>query len=199
MACDGRIIIVRFIFEKIRWFGLYIEEVLTIANNELLINEQITDREIRLVSETGEQLGVMPVADALRIAYEREWDLVKISPNANRPVCKLMDYGKYHFEQTKREKEAKKKQTTINVKEMRLSVTIDKRDLEIKAKNVQKMLAGGDKVKVSIRFRGRQIAHSDQGMMVMNTFTELLGDNVNIEKKAQMEGRSMFMILSPKN
>ncbi len=167
--------------------------------NELLINEQIRDKEVRLISETGEQLGVVALKEALKLAEERELDLVRVSPNANPPVCKLMDYGKYRFNLAKKEKEAKKKQKTIEIKEMRLSATIDKHDMEVKAKNVNKFLTDGDKVKVSIRFRGRQLSHTEQGLKVMDSFFRLTEDNGVIERRAQMEGRSMFMILAPKN
>lgn len=167
--------------------------------NELLINEQIRDKEVRVVGENGDQLGIMSSEQALKLAIDQNCDLVKIAPNANPPVVKIMDYGKYKFEQTKREKEAKKKQQTVTLKEMRLSPTIDQHDLAIKAKNVTKFLKEGDKVKVSIRFRGRQLSHTDQGKMVMNKFIELLGDDVNVDKQAQMDGRNMFMILSPKH
>ena len=167
--------------------------------NELLINEQIKDKEVRVVGENGEQLGIMSSEQAFKLALEQDCDLVKIAPNANPPVVKIMDYGKYKFEQTKREKEAKKKQQTVTLKEMRLSATIDQHDLAIKAKNVTKFLKNGDKVKISIRFRGRQLSHTDQGKMVMNKFLELLGDDANIDKNAQMDGRNMFMILSPKH
>jgi translation initiation factor IF-3 len=173
------------------------KEALEIANDQL-INERIRDAEIRLIGEDGEQLGVMPTVEAMRIAEEADLDLVNISPKANPPVCKLMNYGKYKFEQEKKQREAKKKQKTVTLKEMRLSATIDTHDMQVKAKNVQKFLDGGDKVKVSIRFRGRQIAHSKNGLEVMNEFLEML-ENVVVERAATMEGRSMFMILAPKN
>ncbi len=169
----------------------------TIANDQQ-INEQIREPEVRLVGEDGEQLGVMSSQEAQRLADEADLDLVNISPKAKPPVCKLMDYGKYRFEQGKRQKEAKKNQKVITLKEMRLSATIDKHDMEVKAKNVKKFLEAGDKVKISIRFRGRQLAHTDQGRLVMKLFLEILGDIAVVEKNAKMEGRSMFMILAPK-
>lgn len=156
------------------------------------------DREVRVIGEDGGQLGVMGIKEALGVAEAANLDLVNISPKANPPVCKIMDYGKYRFEQSKKQKEAKKNQKTITLKEMRLSATIDTHDMEVKAKNVAKFLAAGDKVKVSIRFKGRQLSHTEQGLVVMNTFLEML-DNANVEKPAKMEGRSMFMILAPKN
>lgn len=165
---------------------------------EMLINEQITHPEIRVIGENGEQLGIMSPAEAMRIADEAGLDLVNISPKANPPVCKIADYGKLRYEQEKRKKEAKKNQKVISIKEMRLSATIDMHDMEVKAKNVSKFLAGGDKVKVSIRFRGRQLSHTEQGLNVMNAFLEML-DNAVVEKAAKMEGRNMFMILAPKN
>ena len=165
---------------------------------EMLINEQITHPEVRVIDENGQQLGVMPIAQAQRLADEAGLDLVNISPKAVPPVCKIADYGKLRYEQEKRKKEAKKNQKVISVKEMRLSATIDIQDMEVKAKNVSKFLAGGDKVKVSIRFRGRQLSHTEQGLNVMETFLGML-DNANVEKPAKMEGRNMFMILAPKN
>lgn len=173
------------------------EEENTIAN-EQQVNEQIREAEVRLVGEDGEQLGVMSSQAAQKLADEADLDLVNISPKAKPPVCKLMDYGKYKFEQGKRQKEAKKNQKVITLKEMRLSATIDKHDMEVKAKNVKKFLEAGDKVKISIRFRGRQLAHTDQGRQVMTMFLEILGDVAMVEKNAKMEGRSMFMILAPK-
>lgn len=141
---------------------------------------------------------MMSSREAQKLADEADLDLVNISPKAKPPVCKLMDYGKYRFEQNKRQKEAKKNQKVITLKEMRLSATIDKHDMEVKAKNVKKFLEAGDKVKISIRFRGRQLSHTDQGRQVMELFLEMLGDVAAVEKNAKMEGRSMFMILSPK-
>ena len=163
-----------------------------------MINGQIRDKEIRVIGENGDQLGIMSPREAQKLADEADLDLVNISPKANPPVCKIMDYGKYRFEQGKRQKEAKKNQKVITLKEMRLSATIDKHDMEVKAKNVSKFLAGGDKVKVSIRFKGRQLSHTEQGMQVMEMFLTML-DNANVEKPAKMEGRSMFMILAPKS
>ena len=133
------------------------------------------------------------------MADDKDLDLVNISPKATPPVCKLMNYGRFKFEQEKRQKEARKNQKVIVLKEMRLSSTIDKHDMEVKAKNVIKFLKGGDKVKVSIRFKGRQLSHTDQGLIVMNDFITMIQDAAVIEKQAKMEGRSMFMILAPKN
>ena len=173
-------------------------EVFTIAN-EHQINEQIRDKSIRVISDDGAQLGVMSVREAMVIAGEKELDLVKVSPTAIPPVCKIMDYGKFRFEQAKKQREAKRNQKIIELKEMRLSATIDKHDLEVKAKNVSRFLKSGDKVKVSIRFKGRQMAHTEQGMQVMNGFFAMVEPNAIIEKQAKIEGRNMFMILAPKN
>ncbi len=173
-----------------RWIG--------INNKELLINEQIRDREVRVIDVNGEQLGVMPTKKALGIAEDKGLDLVKIAPQAKPPVCKIMDYGKYRFDMLKKEKEARKKQKVINVKEVRLSATIEEHDLAVKAKNADKFLKSGDKVKVSIRFRGREMAHTEVGYEVMERFNSMLSSEVNIDSKPKLEGRSMSMVLTPK-
>ena len=166
---------------------------------DVMLNDDIRVPEVRLVSDSGEQLGIMSSREALAIAEEKQLDLVMIAPTAKPPVCKIMNYSKYKFEQMKRQKEAKKNQKVTTMKEMRLSATIDRHDMEVKAKNVAKFLKNGDKVKVSIRFKGRQLSHTDQGKAVMDTFTEIMGDAAIVEKQAKVEGRSMFMILAPKN
>ena len=163
-----------------------------------MINEEIRDPQVRLIGENGDQLGIVDIRAAQKMADEKELDLVKIAPNSVPPVCKLMDYGKYRFEMSKREKEQRKNQKIIELKEIRLSSTIDVRDMEIKAKQTVKFLADGDKVKVSIRFRGRQITHGEIGMDVMNRFFEMLGDCAIKEREPKMEGRSLFMILAQK-
>ena len=173
-------------------------EVFTIAIDHQ-INEQIRDSSIRVVSEDGEQLGVMSSREAMSIAEEKGLDLVKVSPTAKPPVCKIMDYGKFRFEQSKKLKEAKKNQKVIVLKEMRLSATIDTHDLEVKAKIVNKFLKSGDKVKISIRFKGRQMAHTEKGLQMMDKFYAMVEENAVIEKRAKLEGRNMFMILAPKN
>ncbi len=173
-------------------------EVFTIAN-EHQINEQIRDKSVRVVSDEGEQLGIMSAREAMNIAEEKGLDLVKISPNAQPPVCKIMDYGKFRFEQAKKQKEAKKNQKIITIKEMRLSTNIDKHDLDVKAKNVSKFLKAGDKVKISLRFRGRQMTHTDLGREVMEQFYAMVQEDAVMERGTKMEGRSMFMILAPKN
>ena len=161
------------------------------------INEEIRDREVRVISAEGEQLGIMSAQEALRIAEEADLDLVKISPNAVPPVCKVMNYGKFKFEQAKREKENRKNQKVIELKEIYLSMTIDVGDLNVKAKKTVEMLGDGNKVKVSIRMRGRQMAHAAMGIDVMNRFFELLGGKAVMDKAPKTEGRNILMILAP--
>ena len=177
----------------------FLMEVSTIAKDELFINEQIRDKEVRLIDAEGNQQGIVSLEVAMNVAEEAGLDLVKIAPNAVPPVCKVMDYGKYKFEQGKREKEQRKNQKVIELKEIRLSATIDLHDMEVKAKSATKFLTNGDKVKVSIRFRGRQAKHGDIGLDVMKTFYEMVKDNAAIDRPAKQEGRNMFMILTPKN
>ncbi|MBQ3235339.1 MAG: translation initiation factor IF-3 [Clostridia bacterium] len=162
------------------------------------MNEEIVDKEVRLIGENGEQLGVMSASSALQIAYDSDLDLVKISPNAQPPVCKIMNYCKYKFEQIKNQKEARKNQKVVELKEIWLSMTIDIGDLNVKAKQAQKFLAAGNKIKVSIRMRGRQNAHSNLGIEVMNKFFTLIENDAVIEKKPLLEGRNILMILAPK-
>ena len=164
----------------------------------MMINEEIRDKEIRLIGQNGEQLGIMSARQALEMAEEQELDLVKIAPTAKPPVCKIMDYGKYRFEQSKREKEARKNQKVIAVKEVRLSPTIEEHDTQVRVRDCLKFLANGDKVKVSIRFRGRMITHSEVGLDVMNEFYERVKDHANMDRKPSTEGRTMTMMLSPK-
>ncbi|MBP5308200.1 MAG: translation initiation factor IF-3 [Clostridia bacterium] len=161
------------------------------------INQDIRDREVRLIGETGEQLGIMSAREALGIAEEAGLDLVKISPSANPPVCKVMNYGKYLFEMSKKAKEAKKNQKITEIKEIWLSMTIDVGDLNVKAKAAQKFLSGGNKVKVSIRMRGRQMAHQSIGIDVMQRFYELVKEFGTIEKQPLTEGRNIWMMLAP--
>ena len=163
------------------------------------INENISAREVRLIGAEGEQLGIVSIEDALLKAEEAKLDLVEISADAVPPVCKLMDYGKYRFEMAKREKEQRKNQKTIEVKETRLSATIDLHDMEVKAKATRKFLQDGNKVKVSIRFRGRQITHGDIGLDVMDQFFNMVADCAVKERPPKQEGRNMFMVLAPKN
>ncbi len=163
-----------------------------------MINEEIRDREVRVVDQDGAQLGIMPTRQALELADERQLDLVKIAPNAKPPVCKLMDYGKFKFEQSKKEREIRKNQRVITVKEVRLSATIEEHDIEVKYRNAVKFLQDGDKVKVTIRFRGRQITHSEIGRDVMDLFAEKIKDYGIIERRPLIEGRSMTMIIAPR-
>ena len=165
---------------------------------DMMINEEIRDREIRLIGPEGEQLGIMSARQALDIAEEKELDLVKIAPTAKPPVCKLMDYGKYRFEQSKREKEARKNQKVISVKEVRLSPTIEEHDMQVRVRDCVKFLQNGDRVKVSIRFRGRMITHSDVGLQVMNEFFARVKDYAVQDRKPSTEGRTMTMMLPPK-
>ena len=167
--------------------------------NDLMINEEIRDREVRVVDQNGEQLGVMSSRDALALADERQLDLVKIAPQARPPVCKLMDYGKYRFEQSKKEREFRKNQKVITVKEVRLSATIEDHDIDVKFKNAVKFLKDGNKVKVTIRFRGRQITHSEIGRQVMVEFADRIKEYGTVDKAPQIEGRNMSMFISPKS
>ena len=173
-------------------------EVLTIANAVHQINEEILDKEVRLIGDQGEQLGIMSAQEALKIAVERELDLVKIAPGSNPPVCKVMDYGKFRFEQAKKEKEAKKNQRVIEIKEIRMSPGIGENDFNTKLKNGQKFLNDGDRVKVSVRFRGREMAHTDIGKELLDRFAEECADIANLDKNPKLEGRNMSMFLSPK-
>ena len=162
------------------------------------LNEDIRDSEIRLIGSPGEQLGIMSAAQAQRIADEQGLDLVKISPQATPPVCKLMDYGKFRFEQGKREKEAKKNQHVVEIKEIRMSPGIDVGDFNTKLKNAQKFLADGNRVKVSVRFRGREMAHTDIGKDLLVRFAEQCAEVATLDKEPKLEGRSMSIFLSPK-
>ena len=163
-----------------------------------MINDEIRDREVRVVDQNGEQLGVMSSREALALADERQLDLVKIAPQARPPVCKLMDYGKYRFEQSKKEREFRKNQKVITVKEVRLSATIEDHDVDVKYKNAVKFLKDGNKVKVTIRFRGRQITHSEIGRQIMMEFAERIKDYGTVDKAPSIEGRSMSMFITPK-
>ena len=166
--------------------------------SKLMINERIRDREVRLVSESGEQLGIMSSREALKLAREADLDLVKIAPNAKPPVCKIIDYGKYRYELARKEKEAKKKQKTMEVKEVRLSPNIDTNDLNTKANQARKFISKGDKVKVTLRFRGREMAHVNYSKQILDSFYERLEDIAVVDKNPKMEGRSMVMFLSQK-
>lgn len=169
-----------------------------INSNDQMINDAIRDKEVRVIDENGEQLGVMSAASALALAEEKDLDLVKIAPQSKPPVCKIMDYGKYRFESGKRAKEARKNQKTVDVKEIRLSATIDTHDVEVKAKAARRFLEAGDRLKVAIRFRGRQAAHSDIGRGVMLDFFKMIEDIAVMDKTPKQEGRNMYMFVSPK-
>ena len=162
------------------------------------LNEDIRDKEIRLIGDDGAQLGIMAPSEALRIADEKGLDLVKISPQAVPPVCKLMNYGKFKFEQGKREKEAKKNQHVVEIKEVRMSPGIDIGDFNTKLRNAQKFIADGNRVKVSVRFRGREMAHTDIGRELLEKFAEQCADTANLDKTPKLEGRMMSIFLSPK-
>ena len=163
---------------------------------ELTINEDIRTKEVRLISSNGDQLGVIPYKEALTKAYDDGLDLVLMSPNAKPPVCKIMDYGKYRFEQSKREKEAKKKQNVIEIKEVRLSPSIEEHDINVRIKNARKFLKQGNKVKVSIRFKGRQMAHTKLGFEVMTNFAKRLEGECVVESRPKLDGRNMMMMLA---
>ena len=163
-----------------------------------MINGQIRDKEVRVIAENGDQLGVMPVKEAMKLAQEAELDLVKIAPKAQPPVCKIIDYGKYRYELARKEKEAKKKQKTVEVKEVRISPNIDTNDLNTKVNNAKKFIAKGNKVKVTLRFRGREMAHMQQSKHILDDFAEMLAEVAVVEKPAILEGRSMSMVLTEK-
>jgi translation initiation factor IF-3 len=163
-----------------------------------MINEEIRDKEVRLIDVDGSPLGIMPSKEAQKVANSKNLDLVKIAPKAEPPVCKIMDYGKYMFEQNKKEKEAKKNQKIISIKEVWMKPKIEEHDFNFKVKNAQKFLAKGDKVKVSVRFRGREMNYTSIGGEVLNKFAQALEDVGEVEKKPKLEGKSMTMILNPK-
>lgn len=163
-----------------------------------MVNEGIRARELRLISDNGDQLGVKTKQEALKMAEDANLDLVLVAPKAKPPVAKIMDYGKYRFELQKKQREARKKQKVVNIKEVRLSPTIDTNDFNTKMKNARKFLSKGDKVKVSIRFKGRAITHKDIGRDVLNRFAEATENVATVESKAKMDGRSMFLMLAPK-
>ncbi len=162
------------------------------------INEEIRIREVRVTDENGEQLGIMQTRDALRLAEERHLDLVEVAPKARPPVCKIMDFGKYRYEQQKREKEARKKQKVITIKEVKLRPNIEQHDFDVKLKNAKKFIEEGNKVKVTIMFRGRELSHPEIGNAVLDKIAKALGDTVSVERSAKLEGKNMTMILSPK-
>ena len=182
-----------FIIFRVLW------RCLTIGKKEIQINEEIRDRELRIIGSDGQQLGIMSAKDALNLAEKKNLDLVKIAPQSNPPVCKIMDYGKYRFEQAKREKEARKNQKIVDIKEVRLSLNIDTHDFNTKLNNALKFIKHGDKVKVSIRFRGREMGHPEIGLETMKRFADACAEVAVIEKPAKLEGRNMLMFLAPKS
>ena len=163
-----------------------------------MINEQIRDKEVRVIGADGEQLGIMSSREAFKLAQEAELDLVKIAPKAQPPVCKIIDYGKYRYEQARKDKEAKKKQKTIEVKEIRISPNIDTNDLNTKVNNAKKFISKGNKVKVTLRFRGREMTHVQQSKHILDDVAEMLKDVASVEKPAKLEGRNMSMVLTEK-
>lgn len=166
--------------------------------NELMINEQIRDKEVRLIGADGEQIGIVSIREAQQMANEKNLDLVKIAPQAKPPVCKVMDYGKYKFDAAKKEKEARKNQKTVSVKEVRFSASIDKHDFETKVRNAQKFLKAGDKVKVSVMFRGREMMHTQKGVEILDQAMVLLEEYGVAENRPKLEGRNMAIVVAPK-
>jgi translation initiation factor IF-3 len=172
--------------------------VLFINKNELMVNEQIRDKEVRVIDVDGSMLGIMSSKEAQKLANSKNLDLVKIAPQAVPPVCRIMDYGKYMFDLAKKEKEARKKQKVINIKEVRLSSSIEDHDFNFKVKNAVKFLKDGDKVKVSIKFRGREMNYTSLGQQILERFADAIDEFAVVERKPKLEGRNMFMILNPK-
>ena len=166
---------------------------------ELSINEEIVAKEVKVINDDGEQLGIMPTAQALKLAEDKELDLVEVSPNSSPVVCKIMNYGKYKYEQARKEKESKKKQKVVEIKEIRLSSTIDTHDFDFKSKNARKFLEDGNKVKATIKFKGREVNNTSFGVNVLNKFAESLEDVGTVDKAPKLEGRSMMLMINPKN
>ena len=173
-------------------------EVRNISSKELQINEKIRDKEIRVIDSDGSQLGIMPSKKAMELAEQKNLDLVKIAPQATPPVCKIIDYGKYRFEQSKREKEQRKNQRVVEIKEVRLSLNIDTHDFETKKNHAMRFISEGNKVKASIRFRGREMGHPELGLEIMKRFSEAMAEVANVERQPKLEGRTMMMFLAPK-
>jgi translation initiation factor IF-3 len=172
--------------------------VSAISRESLRINEEIRIREVRVTGATGEQLGIMLTRDALRLAEEQHLDLVEVAPKARPPVCRIMDFGKYRYEQQKRDKEARKKQKVVTIKEVKLRPNIEQHDFDVKLKNAQRFIEEGNKVKVTVMFRGRELSHPELGNVILDKMAAALGDTVNVERTAKLEGKNMTMILSPK-
>lgn len=178
------------------YIGLYLE--VPHISKELLINEEIRDKEIRVIGDDSSQLGIMLTRDAMKIAIEKNLDLVKIAPQATPPVCRIMDYGKYRFELAKKEKEARKNQKIVDVKEIRMSLNIDTHDFDTKVNHAKQFLQSGDKVKVTVRFRGREMAHTELGSHLLVRFAEACTESASLEKQPKLEGRSMSLFLAPR-
>ena len=202
-AVNIQILIVCLIFRRmfssvfLLILDMTLKEGFTISKNELQVNEQIRDNELRVIAADGEQLGVMDARAAQRLANEKGLDLVKVAPNAKPPVCKIMDFGKYKFELAKKEKENRKNQKVINIKEVQLSPSIDTNDFNTKARQAAKFLKSGDKVRVKVRFRGRELSHSEIGKALLERFADNLKEFGTVEKAAKLEGRNMTMFLAP--
>ena len=175
----------------------YFLEVLAISTKELQINDEIRAKEVRIIGDNGEQLGVLQTSAALAMAYENDLDLVLIAPNAEPPVCRIMDYGKYRFERDKKEKEAKKKQTVVEVKEVQLSCRIDTHDFETKVKHAHRVISEGNKVRVVVKFKGREMSHLDIGRDILEKFEQACADVGTVDKRPALEGRFMSMIINP--
>lgn len=179
-------------------WSYYFRRWISISKESLKINEEIRAREVRVTSSTGEQLGVMPTKEALRLAGEQQLDLVEVAPMGKPPVCRIMDFGKYRYEQQKRDKEAKKKQKVVTVKEVKLRPNIEQHDFNVKFKNALRFIEDGDKVKVTIMFRGRELSHPELGREVLKKMAAELKELVTVEREPKLEGKNMIMILSPK-
>lgn len=181
-----------------RFLYLLYRRCFSISKETVRINEEIRVREVRVTNADGEQLGIMQTRDALHMAIEQHLDLVEVAPKAKPPVCRIMDFGKYRYEQQKREKEARKKQKVITIKEVKLRPNIEQHDFDVKLKNASRFLQDGDKVKVTIMFRGRELSHPELGKEILERFAEALKDTVSVERDAKLEGKNMIMILAPK-
>jgi translation initiation factor IF-3 len=192
LLTHGRSVTARALFLILFWRCIHI------SKQDIQINDEIRDKEVRVIGADGSQLGIMSGAKALAMAEAEELDLVKIAPQAQPPVCKIMDYGKYRFEQAKREKEARKNQKVVDIKEVRLSLNIDTHDFNTKLTHAERFIRSGDKVKVSIRFRGREMGHPELGVEIMKKFAEACQEFAAVEKPAKLEGRNMLMFLAPK-
>ena len=201
-TCVERVLYAGFAKEGVASAALFIcsftRRCFPISRDSLRINEEIRIREVRVTSASGEQLGIMATRDALRMAEEQHLDLVEVAPKAKPPVCRIMDFGKYRYEQQKREKEAKKKQKIVTIKEVKLRPNIEQHDFDVKLKNALRFLEEGNKVKVTIMFRGRELSHPELGREVLNKVADRLKELVSIERDAKLEGKNMTMILAPK-